>query len=78
MNERLDGWAKVLAVAIPLAVTGFVAVVLLFGRMASAEDALAEKANRETVAAQYQAVTVRLDGIERALVEIQRELRAQR
>lgn len=63
-----NGWAKLLVGFVPLLVAGLIGWGVLRSDVTHVEQALAQKANRETVEVQYQE-------IQRQLVEISNQLK---
>lgn len=55
-RERLNGWAKVLAAAIPLAAAGFIAWGSLRSDVGHLQDESERYATRETQTLQYEAI----------------------
>lgn len=69
--ERLNGWAKVLLLFIPLAVAGLIAWGGLRSDMNHVEAEEASHASRETVDAQYQAILRELQTINARLQRLE-------
>jgi len=56
MTERLNGWLKVICVAVPLLVAAFIGWGALNARVSTLETAQVGKADAEVVNVQYEAI----------------------
>lgn len=71
--ERLNGWAKVLALFIPMAIAGLIAVVTTREKVSALEAQAATHATRENVAIQYDAILRELRTMNERLARLEND-----